>query len=98
MSETSTTTSKTGFECHAPDANEVFLAGTFNDWQPDATPMAKDEAGLWATELELSSGRHEFKFVVDGEWCCEPGCEASSECPKCIPNDVGSMNRYIDVE
>ena len=98
MSETATTTSQTGFECHAPDASEVFLAGTFNDWQPDATPMAKDEAGLWTVDLELASGRHEFKFVVDGKWCCEPGCQASAECPNCVPNDVGSMNRFVDVE
>lgn len=96
MTESSTVT--TSFQCHAGGAQAVFLAGTFNDWQPDATPMAKDESGNWNIELELAPGRYEFKFVVDGEWRCEPGCQASTECPKCVPNDVGSMNRFVDVE
>jgi len=86
------------FQCQAKEAGAVFLAGTFNDWQSDATPMTKNESGNWSVELELSPGRHEFKFVVDGEWCCKPGCEASAECPDCTPNDVGSMNRFVDVE
>lgn len=94
----STTTTATAFQCHAEEAQAVFLAGTFNDWQRDATPMEKDESGKWNVELELAPGRYEFKFVVDGEWCCEPGCESSAECTKCVPNDVGSMNRFIDVE
>lgn len=87
----------TEFGCHAPDAGVVFLAGSFNDWQMDATVLTKDYHGNWKTKLDLPPGRHEFKFVVDGEWCCEPGCQASSECPKCVPNVFGTMNRFIDV-
>lgn len=88
----------TGFSCHVPDASAVFLAGTFNDWQMDATPMTKDAQGTWKANLEMPSGRHEFKFVVDGSWCCEAGCDGTNhECPKCVSNPFGSMNRVIDV-
>ncbi len=88
----------TEFSCHAPDANAVFLAGTFNDWKTDTTPLEKDDQGNWKVELDLPAGRHEFKFVVDGQWCCEPGCDASAECPKCVPNEFGTMNRFVNVE
>lgn len=88
----------TEFSCRAPDAGAVFLAGTFNDWQADAMPMAKDSQGNWNAKLELPSGRHEFKFVIDGVWCCEPGCDgANRDCPKCVPNEFGTMNRFVDV-
>lgn len=88
----------TEFSCHVPDDSGVFLAGTFNDWQMDATPMTKDAQGTWKANLELPSGRHEFKFVVNGDWCCEPGCdETNRDCPKCEPNSFGSMNRVVDV-
>jgi len=56
----------TEFSCHAPDASNVFLAGTFNGWQTEAAPITKDDAGNWKTKLDLPPGRHEFKFVVDG--------------------------------
>lgn len=87
----------TEFSCDAPDASAVFLAGTFNDWKTDATPLTKDENGSWQGKLDLPVGRHEFKFFVDGQWCCEPNCDASAECPKCVPNTFGTMNRFVDV-
>ena len=97
MSKTKVKTRKSDFSCRAPEAEAVFLAGTFNDWRADATPMEKNSEGEWSTSLDLQPGRYEFKFVVDGEWICEPGCHAAVECPKCVPNDSGTMNRFIDV-
>ena len=88
----------TPFSCHAPDARAVFVAGTFNDWNPTATPMTRVANGTWTAALPLAAGHHEFKFVVDGEWCCEPGCEkAYHGCPKCVPNPSGTMNRVVEV-
>ena len=86
------------FSCHAPEAQAVFVAGTFNEWKPDATPLVGDKAGNWRGSLNLPPGHHEYKFVIDGEWCCEPGCEHEySGCPKCVPNDFGTMNRKLEV-
>lgn len=88
----------TRFACLAPTARAVFLAGTFNGWDPKATPMTKDTQGNWGVPVDLPPGRHEFKFVIDGQWCCEPGCEGPLHgCPKCVPNSFGTMNRLIEV-
>lgn len=51
--------------------------------------------------LKLAPGRYEHKVVVDGEWCCEPGCTVLSvecPCPHCIMNDFGTMNRVLEVQ
>lgn len=88
----------TKFACLAPAARAVFLVGTFNGWDAKATPMIKDAEGNWEVAVALPPGRHEFKFVVDGALCCEPGCEGPHQgCPKCVPNESGTMNRFIEV-
>ena len=43
------------------------LAGSFNSWQPQDMLFDSVE-GLWKVEQEVSPGRHQFKFVVDGLW------------------------------
>jgi hypothetical protein len=76
----------------------MFLAGTFNGWKPDATPMTRNGEGDWSVALDLPPGRHEYKFVVDGDWCCEPGCgDRNYQCPHCAVNTYGTMNRVIEV-
>ncbi len=85
--------------CHAPEAREVAVAGTFNGWDSTATPMTKDPQGDWTVSLDLPPGHHEFKFDVDGASCCEPGCDGHYDgCPKCTPNPYGTMNRVIEVK
>ncbi len=34
------------FEFLAPDAREVYLVGSFNDWNISETPMQKDKNGI----------------------------------------------------
>jgi hypothetical protein len=76
----------------------VFVAGTFNGWNPRATPMRRESGSQRSTELELIPGSYEYKFVIDGEWCCEPGCESKNlACGKCVPNGLGTMNRRLEV-
>ena len=86
------------FSCHAPDAQTVFVAGTFNNWNPETLPLDRQADRHWRTTLPLQPGRHEFKFIVDGQWCCEPGCEHEYRgCPKCCANALGTMNRVLEV-
>lgn len=85
------------FSCSAPEAQSAFLAGSFNGWNPTAIPLQRDSEGRWSIALDLAPGHYEFKFIVDGEWCCEPGCHSTAECPKCVPNPFGTMNRIVDV-
>ena len=37
----------TRISCRASEAKEVFLVGTFNDWQPRATPRIREGKGHW---------------------------------------------------
>ena len=77
----------------------MFVAGTFNDWKPDATPLHNHlPDGEWAGTVQLPSGHHEYKFVVDGQWCCEPGIpDESRNDPTCRVNSFGTMNRVLEV-
>ena len=90
---------KVHLSCHAPEAKAVFVAGTFNDWKPDALPLHRHSSdGEWTASVALPPGRYEYKFIVDGQWCCEPGCEHEYRgCPKCCANDFGTMNRVLEV-
>jgi peroxiredoxin len=56
-------------------AKAVYLAGTFNDWKPDAHKMdGPDASGAFTTRLKLKQGTHEYKFVIDGKtWKHDPG-------------------------
>ena len=89
---------KTVFACDSGKAQAVYLAGSFNDWNPAATPMVLEGSHHWAVAVPLPAGRHEYKFVVDGEWCCEPDCTALEvRCTNCVMNEFGTMNRVIEV-
>ena len=87
--------------CRAQDAQRVYAAGTFNDWNTTATPLRKSDGGEWKAELQLLPGRYEYKLLVDGMWCCEPGCpdrRAIVSCTACVANPFGTMNRVIEVK
>ena len=69
------------FVLFAPEAQQVALAGTFNQWDPAATPLVRTGApGVWATTLTLPAGRggqHQYAFVVDGaRWVADPSAPA----------------------
>ena len=83
--------------CKAPEAKAVFVAGTFNDWNPTAAPLKGSKTGKWSAKINLQPGRYEYKFVVDGDWCCAPGCSAEHDCPNCVINEHGTMNRVLEV-
>ncbi|RZL98232.1 MAG: hypothetical protein EOO88_60880, partial [Pedobacter sp.] len=55
-----------------PNAKKVILAGDFNDWSPNAYVMEK-EGNDWIFKVHLSTGKHLYKFVVDGNWIRDPG-------------------------
>ena len=54
------------------DARDVYVAGTFNDWQPAKTPLRQKETGEWEIALSLAPGDYEYRFVADGEWLDDP--------------------------
>ena len=73
----------------APDAQSVQLAGDFNSWDTNTHPLKKASNGLWKKTLNLSPGRYEYRFLVDGQWQNDPQCESY------IPNPFGEDNCVI---
>jgi 1,4-alpha-glucan branching enzyme len=89
---------RTEFLMYAPEAKTVSVAGTFNNWRVDANPLTRDPVGTWRTSLRLAPGRYEYKFIIDGQWCCQPGLEGIHEGRGgCVCNEFGTMNRVLEV-
>lgn len=64
-----------------PEASEVYLVGSFNGWNPRITPLRRDSLGDWSVEMELPTGEHRYRFVVDGEWCDDPAAQQTTQNP-----------------
>ncbi len=80
------------FEIAAGPGHRVFVAGTFNGWDPEATPLKdRDGTGRYTRAVLLEPGRYEYKFVVDGVWCVDP------DCPRWLPNDLGTLNSVLEI-
>ena len=54
-----------------PQAQQVAVAGTFNGWSTQATPLVR-QGDAWVAEIEVEPGPLAYKFVVDGRWLLDP--------------------------
>ena len=52
-------------------ARQVFLAGNFNAWDEQAFAMRK-EGKEWVFDINLTPGKHLYKFIIDGKWIIDP--------------------------
>jgi len=52
-------------------AKKVFVAGNFNEWNPNELTLVKTPQG-WALDYILAPGNYEYKFFVDGDWISDP--------------------------
>ena len=66
------TDSPTQFAFQAPTTRKVSLAGDFNNWDTNATPMQKGPDGIWRLSVPLGPGRYEYRFYADGAWQDDP--------------------------
>lgn len=73
-----------------PNAKQAFIAGDFNNWDPAADRMTKRK-GAFVKKLELPTGAHQYKFVVDGEWRIDPSA------PMQKPDEAGILNSVVQV-
>ena len=72
-------------------ASQVCIAGSFNDWHPASTPLISLGDGKWAKDLTLPPGRHEYRFVVDGQWMDDPAAKET------VPNPFGGVNAVLEI-
>ena len=56
------------FAFYRPDAQDVQLAGDFNDWQPGQLPMVPSDDGYWTARIPLPAGEFKFRYWADGQW------------------------------
>ncbi len=67
---------------------QVILAGTFNNWNEQELKMQKTATG-WALPMYLEDGRHEYKFIADGEWLHDPAN------PNTLINEHNTLNSVL---
>ena len=79
------------FEFTHPTARAVCIAGTFNDWQPEAKPMHPSGNGHWLKETALAPGTYEYCLVVDGQWIPDPLAKDY------VSNPFGGRNSILEV-
>jgi len=80
------------FALSAPEAKQVCLAGDFNNWDIQSLPMKRNIDNQWEVSLELSPGRYEYKYLVNGLWFDNvPGVEKDQ-------NSFGTQNCVIYVK
>jgi len=74
-----------------PAAKQVCVAGSFNNWQPERTPLKASGNGRWSGDLKVGPGRYEYLFVVDGQWLPDPNAKES------VQNPFGGRNSILTV-
>ena len=82
------------FVFHDDSAHSVSVAGDFNEWDPIATPLKRNDSGLWFTEIVVPrAGRFEYKFIINGQrWLEDPSNGMKA------PNNYGGLNSVLVIE
>jgi len=83
--------SRVVLEFEAPGAEKVGLVGDFNQWGKKELPIAsKNNDGKWVFELELTPGRYQYAFEVNGKkWLPDPRAKGI------IPDGFGGINSVL---
>jgi len=68
----------------------VAVAGDFNGWSTEATPLRRGPGGTWTVELPLGPGRHQYQFVVDDVFVPDPAGPT-------VDDGFGGKNAVIDL-
>lgn len=78
------------FQIKADKGSTVYVAGSFNGWNPKKNKL-KEKSGVYSVTTLLPKGRHEYKFVINDIWCVDPVCQEWTH------NAHGSLNSVIVV-
>jgi 1,4-alpha-glucan branching enzyme len=92
LKSSKTVSKKVSFKLTAEPGSEVYVAGTFNDWNPTANRLKDNpDSGHFKATVSIPKGMHEYKFVVNGQWITDPQNE------QCVANAAGSFNSMLQV-
>lgn len=75
------------------DIEGASVVGEFNDWDPAAHPMSRDDDGRWTATLALDPGmKYRFRYQLDGEeW------ENDWSADDYVPNEYGGADSVLEV-
>jgi hypothetical protein len=79
------------FDFTDPEAVSVYIAGTFNNGQPNAKPMDPVGNSRWVREIVLPIGTNEFGLVAEWEFRPDPLAGEA------VPNRFGGVNSILRV-
>ncbi|MEI7998982.1 MAG: AAA family ATPase [Candidatus Omnitrophota bacterium] len=80
------------FSLNAPQAQSVYVTGSFNDWSLDDKCRMTNTNNLWNLRLSLKPGTYKYQFIVDGKWQEDP------ENKNIERNSFGDINSIIEVK
>jgi len=81
------------FELSAEPGIDVFVAGTFNNWDITNKQLVdKNSDGNYRGTIMLVPGSYEYKFYVNSAWCVDPSN------PNFTQNELGTLNSVLVVE
>jgi hypothetical protein len=80
------------FAIEAPHAQDVRVTGGFSDWSYEGVPLQRGEDGIWSGVVEVSSGSHEYRFIMDGVWVKDPNNL------ECVTNEFGQENSVVVIQ
>ncbi len=78
------------FKYSNTDARSVLLSGSFNNWDEKNTQMLKDHSG-WYLPVFLPDGDYTYKFIVDGNWICDPSNSQRAS------NEYNTDNSFLEI-
>ena len=70
------------------EAEEVYLAGEFTDWEDRKVPMQQTAVG-WAIDVYLEEGTHQYKYMVDDQWVTDPTSSGH------VSDEFGNLNSSL---
>ncbi len=79
-------------ELEEAPGKEVFVVGSFNNWQMTDKMTYRPGNGVYSCCLFLEPGTYQYKFVVDGE------LRLDCNNPCFVPNGSGTLDNEITVE
>ena len=54
------------FRVWAPNAEQVYVIGSFNDWNETSTPLVREETGNWSTNVPDAKPGDEYRYLIHG--------------------------------
>jgi len=79
------------FIVQAAGAKDVRLAGDFNGWNANLTPMEPLREDTFQAQLPLAPGAYRYRYVIDGRWERDPANERAEM------NPYGDLNSVVEV-